>query len=153
MIVRRVESSAKKRTDPEIGRKMDRELTRDYLQKSGMNVVQAEALSRVLADTEERLATKADLAALRTELKAEIADLRAEMHAEFAAVRAEIKNLRTELKGDMAALRNELKGDMAALRNELKGDMAALKADLTWRFIAVTAFLAAVMTLLDLFVD
>ena len=52
---------------------------------------------------ELRTATKADLAReiglLRTETKAEFAAVRAEMKAEFAAVRAEIAALRAETKG------------------------------------------------------
>lgn len=44
------------------------DLVSDYLSKSGMDPAQAEALSRILADMEARLATKEDLAALKADL-------------------------------------------------------------------------------------
>jgi hypothetical protein len=53
----------------------DRHMVQDYLIKSGMDAAQADALSRILADMELRLATKQDLAELRSELSAMKADL------------------------------------------------------------------------------
>lgn len=47
---------------------MDRDLIENYLVKSGMDVAQADTLSRILADMESRLATKEDLAALEARL-------------------------------------------------------------------------------------
>lgn len=69
---------------------MDRELIQDYLQGTGMNDAQAEALSRIF---------------------------------------------------------NEM-----ATKQDLDKKLEALKADLTWRMIAMTVFLATVMTLLNLFI-
>ena len=54
---------------------MNRNLVQDYLQKSGMDAAQADALSRILSDMETRLASKEDLAVLRGELAAMKADL------------------------------------------------------------------------------
>ncbi len=68
-------------------------------------------------------ATKADLAAVRTELKTDIADLRTELKADIA-------DLRTELKADIAAVRTELKTDIADLRTELKADIAAVREEI-----------------------
>jgi ribosomal protein L29 len=60
----------------------------------------------------ERLATKADLAELRTALKADVAELRAELKADAAELRAELKaetaDLRTELRSGLADLRAEI---------------------------------------------
>ena len=49
---------------------------------------------------------------------------------DIAALRSDTAELRAELKGDMAELRAELKGDMAELRAELKDDMAELRAEI-----------------------
>jgi len=46
------------------------------------------------------------------------------------ATRRDLAELRSELKGDIDALRSEVKGDINALRSELKGDMEALRAEI-----------------------
>jgi ribosomal protein L29 len=46
------------------------------------------------------LATKAEVAELRTETKTEIAELRTETRTEIAAVRTEMAAMRTELKSE-----------------------------------------------------
>jgi hypothetical protein len=51
-----------------------------------------------LGDLDERVATKADIVEVRSELKSDIAQ-----------VRAELAEVRTELKNDIAELRTELK--------------------------------------------
>jgi len=88
----------------------------------------------VKADLLLELATKADIANVRTE----IADLRTELKEDMANLRAELKedmaNLRAELKEDMVNLRAELKEDMANLRAELKGDNANLRQEFTASF-------------------
>ena len=106
------------------------------LKAAGFESEQAEALAaqlRVAAGADHAdLATKADVAALRTEMKADVAELRGDV----AALRTETKADIAELKGDVAALRTEtkadvaeLKGDVAALRTETKADVAELKGD------------------------
>jgi hypothetical protein len=74
---------------------MERELLRDYLEKSGMDALQADALSRIFADMEARLATKADLAQLRLEMAEMKADLTWRMIAivGFFATAATLLNL------------------------------------------------------------
>jgi len=57
------------------------------------------------ADLIFEIATKADIANLRTE----IADLRTEVKGDFVNVRSEIANLRTEIKTDITRLDGELK--------------------------------------------
>lgn len=52
-------------------------------------------------------------------------------------------------KDDLGVLEHKLERRMEGLRAEL----SALKADLTWRMVSAVAFLAALMTVLDLFVD
>jgi hypothetical protein len=49
---------------------------------------------------------------------------------EPVATKADVAALRSELKSDLTALKGELKADVAALKGELKADVAALKSDL-----------------------
>lgn len=70
---------------------MDKDLVQDYLQRSGMNDAQAEALSRIL--------------------------------------------------------------DQMATKEHLEMKLESLKADLTWRMIAMTVFLATIITMLNVFVE
>jgi len=87
----------------------------------------AEALAEALISVD--LATKGDIAGVRSE----IAALRAELKNDNAALRAELKNdnaaLCAELKNDNAALRAELRNDNAALRAEIKSDSSALRTE------------------------
>ncbi|GEM_PF-5755848 len=70
-----------------------------------------------------------------------------EQYREEMATKQDVALLRAEMSG----LRAELRGEMATVRAELKGEMSSLKADLTWRFLALTAFFATVMTLVGVF--
>ncbi len=65
-------------------------------------------IETMLAATLPHLATKADLAEVRTEMKADHASLRTELKADYAS-------LKTELKADYAELKTELKSDIARL--------------------------------------
>lgn len=91
------------------------------LREAGFSDPQAEA---VLATVQEAsagadLATKSDLAELRSGIRLEIAELRAEFKAEIAELRA-------ELKAEIASVRAELR--QLELRFEAK--IEALKADI-----------------------
>ncbi len=87
-------------------------------------------IETMLAATLPHLATKADLAELRTEMKADYASLRTEMKADNAGLRSETADLRTEMKADYASLRTEMKADYASLRTETKEGDASLKAEM-----------------------
>lgn len=81
---------------------------------------QATALTEALAtSTRDTIASKEDLASLRSATKEDIANLRSELKEDIA-------NLRSELKEDIANLRS----GMIELKAELKGDIADLKAEL-----------------------
>lgn len=68
------------------------------LAAAGMPPEQADGVAAAIADgMAEQVASKADLAELRSELKTEMAELRAEMKTEFAALRTEMAAIRTEL--------------------------------------------------------
>ena len=49
------------------------------------------------------------------------------------ATKAELANVRTDLKSETAELRTELKSEMAELRTELKSEMAGLRLELVQR--------------------
>jgi chromosome segregation ATPase len=84
------------------------------------------------------MATKADIAELRTEFRGEFKKIDSEfkrVDAEFKAIRSEmatktdIAELRGEIKSDIAELKGELKSDIAELKGELKSDIAELKGE------------------------
>ncbi len=65
------------------------------------------------------------------------------------ATRTDIAALRTELKGDITTLRTELKGDITFLRTEVKNDIELLRRDIIIKFgsmmvISVGILLAAI---------
>lgn len=74
-----------------------------------------------LKNVEQNMATKEDLASVRTELKGDIDSVRTDLKDDIGSVR-------TELKGDIGSLKTELKGDIDSVRTDLKGDIAALDA-------------------------
>jgi|GEM_PF-805511 len=84
---------------------------------------QAAPLLAVLQDLDRKIENQKN--AVKADLLLELAT-----KADIANVRTEIADLRTELKGDIADLRTELKGDIADLRTELKGDIAGLRTEI-----------------------
>ena len=92
----------------------------DRLKAAGVGEREARALAEGLDQAlREEVATKSDIAAVKSDL----ATAKAELATDLAAVR-------TELKGDIAAVGTELKADIAAVRTELKGDIAAVRTEL-----------------------
>ncbi len=89
--------------------------------------------TRVMVSLLGEIATKADLANLRTEFKQDLAELRMEFKQDLAELRMVFKqdlaNLRTEFKQDLAELRTEFKQDIAGLRTELKQDLADFRTE------------------------
>jgi hypothetical protein len=82
------------------------------LRESDFTEKQAEALARVLRTSREadlsELATKADIALLRSDMNALRTDmnaLRAELKSDIAGTRSDLEKQITELRGDMKVLR------------------------------------------------
>ena len=111
---------------------MKRDLIYQHFQKSGFDDMQSDALAAIL----DEMATKQDLALLRSELSS----LRAEMNAGHAS-------LRNEMTASLSASRNE----MTAALNGIRTEMQTMKGDLTWRFIALVVFLSTIVSLVTLF--
>ena len=81
----------------------------DRLQAAGMGEREARALAEGLDQAlREEVATKTDIAAVKTELGAEIAAVKTELRAEIATVK-------TELRAEIAAVRI----DLAAVKHDL----------------------------------
>ena len=76
------------------------------LREVGFDEAQAEAVIRMIGEAfDDSVATKADIAAVRTELVAQGAELRAEIQE----VRTEIREVRAELHTEAKAIRAEIR--------------------------------------------
>ena len=107
------------------------------LEKAGMGTSQAEAVTETIRIAVfQGVATKEDIAELRTELKADIAE-----------VRTEIAVLRADTNAGIDGLRGEMKEDHARLR----ADFEKFRADMTWRMVVIMSGLLALFAALDLF--
>ena len=97
------------------------------LEAVGIRREQAEAQVQLVLDAiGDEVATKTDMAELKSELKTEIAAVKSELKLEIA-------DLRSELKSDLAELRSEIAGvklDVAQLKSETKAEIAVLKHEL-----------------------
>lgn len=90
----------------------------------------AEAQARALADgldqaLREEVATKSDIAALRSELRVELGEFKNEVRSELGDVRSELGEVRAEL-GEFRAELGLVRGELVGQKGEL---LAAMKAD------------------------
>jgi hypothetical protein len=100
----------------------------DRLQAAGMGEREARALAEGLDQAlREEVATRTDLAAVKTELSADIAAVK------------------SELKSDIATVRTDLSADIAAVRTDLSADIAAVKHDML-RWMVGMAFAQVALT-------
>ena len=104
-------------------------LARKLEREHGFNQPQAEGIAQAIHEHEsEHVATKAEVADLKTELKTDIADLKTELKTDVA-------NLKTELKTDIAKLETKLA--------DLKTDMTQLQVRLmTWTTVLAGIIIA-----------
>ena len=105
----------------------------DAFRSAGVSDEQAAAAALAIPPRDD-LATKTDLAELRTELKTEIAELRSEVKTDIA-----------ELKTDIAILRSE----MRELRADTRSDMKDLELRMTHRLFAAVGLTVAAIKALD----
>jgi len=110
----------------------------DRLKAAGMGEREARALAEGLDQAlREEVATRTDLAAVKTELAADIVAVRTDLAAVKTELAADIVAVRTDLAADIAAVRTELAAvktelaaEIVAVRTELKADIAAVKHDM-----------------------
>jgi predicted amino acid-binding ACT domain protein len=112
----------------------------DRLKAAGVGEREARALAEGLDQAlREEVATKSDLAAVKTDLAADIAAVKAELAADIAAVR-------TDLSAEIAAVRTDLSAEIAAVRTDLSAEIATVRTDLSAEIAAVRTDVAAVRT-------
>ena len=98
------------------------------LTKADMPEAQAEALARHYANLlNDRLATKDDLAMLRTATKKDISELQ-------AATKEDMSELRAATKEDMSELRAEFKEDFTTLEHKMDREFAAIRSEMASEF-------------------
>ena len=80
------------------------------LRAAGFTEPQAEAVVAAVQEATEGadLATKTDIAELRTELKAEIAELRTEFKAEIADLRSELRQAELRLEAKIETIKADI---------------------------------------------
>ena len=127
--------------------KLDFERVED-LQAVGFTTEQGRALVRLVADIQTaQLATKADLADLRTEL----VETRETLRGEIAEVRTELVETREALRGEMSALEQRLTEKMANQELRLTEKMTAIQTKLIiWLIGTAIGIVALVATIFQL---
>ncbi len=100
--------------------------TAQVLKDAGVEPVQAEAIAKVVVAKRDDLATKSDIAKLKTDIEA----LRVGTKSDIAELKTDIEALRVSTKSDIEALRVSTKSDISSLRAELKSDIAELKSEI-----------------------
>lgn len=128
--------------DPEIGRTMNEDLARKFLQQSEFTPMQADALAQLLGET----ATKDDLNAL----DAKIDNVEMRLRAEILRAAAE---LRSEFKQALAETRADLREAISDTRVELKDAIADAQMQTMRWGIAMIIAMSSIFTLLDIFID
>jgi len=95
-------------------------LSRTLRDKGHFTSEQAEALAEALGEaSQDNLATKGDLLALKSEMKTEIAELRTELQTGLTELRAELRNGLAGAEKGLAEGRAEAKTGLAELKSEL----------------------------------
>jgi chromosome segregation ATPase len=106
---------------------------------------QAEAQVQLVIDSfQENVATKSDLAELRSATKSDLAELRSATKSDLAELRSEF----AELRSDFAELRSELKSEAAKLKTEFadqSSKIAEMKTDLVFRLGSIIVLCTGVL--------
>ena len=87
----------------------------------------------------ETLATKSDLAAVRTELKSDIADVKSDVAAFGSSLKSDVASLKSDVAGFGSSLKSDvagLKSDVAGFGSSLKSDVAGFEARMSARISA-----------------
>jgi len=104
---------------------------RTLREKAKMSPEQAEGLADAVAEAiQNDLATKADIAMVRTDIEALRLSTKTDLDALRLSTKTDLEALRLSTKTDLEALQLSTKGDLEALRLSTKGDIAETKADL-----------------------
>ena len=117
-------------------------MNNEFATKSDIALVRADiALGLSRLERHEEL-TKAEFAAVRSEMKAEFVTVRSEMNAEFAAGRG-------EMKAEFATVRGEMKAEFAAVRSEMNATETRLVIKLGGLMITLIGAVSAISNWLN----
>jgi hypothetical protein len=101
---------------------------RTLREKAKMSPEQAEGLADAVAEAiQNDLATKADIAMVRTDIEALRLSTKTDLDALRLSTKTDLDALRLSTKTDLEALRLSTKTDLEALRLSTKGDLEALR--------------------------
>jgi hypothetical protein len=110
----------------------------DRLKAAGMGEREARALAEGLDQAlREEVATKTDLAAVKTELAADIAAVKTELAADIAAVKVDIAGV----KADLVAVKHGLQVDLQATKHDMLRWMVGMAFAQTGLTVALIRFL------------
>jgi hypothetical protein len=115
----------------------------DALREAGVSDEKAKAAAAAVisTETEDRLATKADLGALRLATKTDLAQLE-------ASTKADLAQLEASTKADLAQLEGSIKADLAQLRVTVAQVEGHILRWVVGTIIAMTAVFAGIVKLL-----
>ena len=121
--------------------------TTQVLKDAGVEPVQAEAIAKVVVAKRDDLATKSDIAELKTDIEALRVSTKSDIEALRVRTKSDISSLRAELKSDMA----ELKSDMAELKSEIDSHRNLSDSkfnNLRWTMVVVGGIIVALIKFL-----
>jgi hypothetical protein len=116
-----------------------------YVALTNINVPQDQAREVVEAlehTMNNELATKSDIALARADIALGLSRL--ERHDELT--KAEFAAVRSEMKAEFAAVRSEVKAECAAVRGDMKAELVAVRGDMKAEFAAVRSEMNAMET-------
>ena len=86
----------------------------------GFTEEHAELIVDAINDQNDQLATKNDLAILKTELKTDINELKVELKADITALKTDIYNLELKLESKIEHEISEVKSEIKAINTNIK---------------------------------
>ena len=119
-------------------------------EEAGFSKRQATTLVATFADgILESLATKDDVAALRSDMEQMEVGLRSDMEQMEAGLRSDMEKMEAGLRSDMEKMETRLRGDMGKNEASLLGEMHKLRHQMTVRFGAGIGAAVAIIVALD----
>jgi hypothetical protein len=103
----------------------------DRLRAAGFNDPQARAMADSLDQAlREEVATKSDVAVLKSGIESDIAALRNEIGLLRVEVKSDLGTLKSEFRAELGGLRSEFRAELGGLRGELGAELGGLRGEL-----------------------
>ena len=125
--------------------------TAQVLKDAGVEPVQAEAIAKVVVAKRDDLATKSDIAKLKTDIEALRVSTKSDIEALRVSTKSDIEALRVSTKSDISSLRAELKSDIAELKSEIDSHRNLSESkfnNLRWTMVVVGGIIVALIKFL-----